>query len=301
MPWQPIRSLRRGDSARPDPPPLGGGGGGTAVTGDHGIMRFKKNDKALSLPFFLYCMLSASLAARPARAQMGIAYAGVGPINSSMGGAATAAPLDSIGALSWNPATIGDLGRSEMAFGTGILIPRSTISSRVPAGSFGNGFPAKTTAGTTGGNNGVFLIPSIGLVFLPESSPWAYGLGVYNIGGTATNYPVSSKNLVLNAGGPFGVGVGPLFSQLQIIQFSPTVSYKLNDQWWVGAQPNIAAGSLPTTPAVTSPPALTQFSTLPAYLSGTQGRSRAGGGFQVGVYYKHDENWSFGASIKSPQ
>ena len=42
-------------------------------------------------------------------AQFGVAISGVGPINRSMGGAAVAAPLDSAGALYWNPATIGAL------------------------------------------------------------------------------------------------------------------------------------------------------------------------------------------------
>src|SRR3954469_7812078 len=78
----------------------------------------------------------------PARAQFGIALSGVGPINRSMGGAATAAPIDSGGALFWNPATIGALPQgNEIAFGIGLLIPRTTLTSRVPAGAFGNGLP----------------------------------------------------------------------------------------------------------------------------------------------------------------
>src|SRR4051812_23154988 len=73
----------------------------------------------------------------PARAQFGLATSGVGPINRSMGGAAVAAPLDAAGAIYWNPATIADLGRSEMEFGTGFLVPRTTLSSRVGAGALG--------------------------------------------------------------------------------------------------------------------------------------------------------------------
>ncbi len=37
-------------------------------------------------------------------AQFGTAVSGTGPINRSMGGAATAAPIDAAGALFWNPA-----------------------------------------------------------------------------------------------------------------------------------------------------------------------------------------------------
>jgi hypothetical protein len=39
-------------------------------------------------------------------AQFGATLTGVGPINRSMGGASTAAPLDTLGAFMWNPATI---------------------------------------------------------------------------------------------------------------------------------------------------------------------------------------------------
>ena len=80
--------------------------------------------------------LGAAAVPGPARAQFGLAASGVGPINRSMGGAAVAAPLDSAGALYWNPATIGALPQSEMEFGVGFLVPRTTLSSRVAPGAF---------------------------------------------------------------------------------------------------------------------------------------------------------------------
>jgi long-chain fatty acid transport protein len=239
----------------------------------------------------------------PAWAQFGIAINGVGPVNASMGGASVAAPLDSAGAIYWNPATIGELGSSETEFGLGLLIPRTTLSSRVPAGAFGNGVPALNSAGSTAGNNGVFLLPAISVVYRPEESPWSYGLGILEIGGFAVNYPVSRTNPILNPRPPFGVGIGPLYTQLQIIQFSPTIGLSLTDQWSVGFQANIDYGIVNLNPVFTSAPTLveTPFGPVPSYGSGDQGRSRAGGGFQVGVYYNHDQDWSFGASIKSPQ
>ncbi|MDA1052767.1 MAG: hypothetical protein O3C40_20120, partial [Planctomycetota bacterium] len=39
----------------------------------------------------------------------GVFLTGVGAVNRSMGGAATAAPIDAMGALHWNPATISGL------------------------------------------------------------------------------------------------------------------------------------------------------------------------------------------------
>src|SRR5690349_1317841 len=89
-------------------------------------------------------VLWANLASGQARAQFGLVASGAGPINRSMAGAATGAPLDAAGALYWNPATIGALDRSEMVFGTEIVIPRTTITSHIPAGLLGPGSPGLT-------------------------------------------------------------------------------------------------------------------------------------------------------------
>jgi long-chain fatty acid transport protein len=239
----------------------------------------------------------------PARAQFGLAISGVGPINRSMGGASTAAPIDSAGALYWNPATIGALGRSEMEFGAGFLDPRTTLSSRVPAGALGPGTPPATVSGNNGGNNGVFLIPIVGLVYSPTDSPWSYGLGIFEIGGFGVNYPANPRNPILNPQFPVGQGVGPLYTQLQLFQFTPTVSLKVSDGFYLGAAANIDMGILSINPALFSPPALlmTPGGPGPVYPYGTQGRSRAGGGFQVGAYYEINEAWSIGASYKSTQ
>ncbi|MBV8264866.1 MAG: outer membrane protein transport protein [Planctomycetaceae bacterium] len=112
-------------------------------------------------------LLFMTLGSVPARAQFGLALSGVGPINRSMGGAAVAAPIDAAGALFWNPATISGLGRSEMEFATEVLIPRTTVQSRVPAGAFGPNFPPRSLSGNNGGNNGVFPLPAFGLVYQP--------------------------------------------------------------------------------------------------------------------------------------
>src|SRR5262249_5882271 len=79
---------------------------------------------------------AVALASPPAaRAEMGVVIAGTGPVNLSMGGASTAAPLDSAGALYWNPATMMGLPSSELEAGAAILYARTRVSSFVPAGS----------------------------------------------------------------------------------------------------------------------------------------------------------------------
>jgi long-chain fatty acid transport protein len=248
-------------------------------------------------------LIVALLASTPAQAQIGLALSGVGPINRSMGGASTAAPIDAAGALYWNPATITDLPSNEMEFGIGFFIPRTTLTSSMPAGALGNGLPAANMSGKTGANNGVFLLPAFGLVWTPQESPISYGLGIYEIGGFGVNYPIDARNPILNARSPFGTGVGPLFTQLQIIQFAPAIAVKLTDTLSVGLAANIDTGNLMIDPALFADPSLVQtpIGPAPAYPSATNGRNRVGAGFQVGVYWNPTEEWSFGASYKSQQ
>jgi long-chain fatty acid transport protein len=250
------------------------------------------------------------LTTSPARAQFGLAISGVGPINRSMGGASTAAPIDSAGALYWNPATITGLPSNEMEVGFEFFIPRSTLTSHVPANAFAAptastpGIPPVSLTGTTGGNNGTFILPAFGLVWTPsKESVVTYGLGIYEIGGFAVNYPASRTNPILNPQAPFGLGLGPLYAQYQIFQFAPSVAFKLTDELSVGFAGNIDTSYLAVNPALFANPipVTTPINPTPAYPSAIQGRFRGGGGFQVGVYYNPGNAWSFGASFKSTQ
>jgi len=221
-----------------------------------------------------------------------------------MGGAATAAPIDAAGALFWNPAAITGLDHNEIGFGAEVLIPRTTITSRVAANSFGPGLPAQNLSGTTGGNNGVFTLPSFGLVYKPEDSPITYGFGLFALGGFGVNYPVTKTNPILNPQFPNGFGIGPLYSQYQVLQLAPTIAYKVTDEWSVGFQRNLDLSAPAPDPAIFTDPTLIQppIGQGPVYGDATHSRSRVGGGFQAGVYYAPTElNWSFGASFKSPQ
>src|SRR5271170_3614575 len=99
--------------------------------------------KKLALSLF-----ALALCVAPARAQIGVLLTGAGPVNRSMGGASTAAPLDASGALYWNPATISGLKGSEVGFGLEFLYPHAQLSSSVPANSFGPGIPSTGLAGS---------------------------------------------------------------------------------------------------------------------------------------------------------
>src|SRR5262245_43725941 len=115
------------------------------------------------------CCLAASTSAH---AQYGLLFSGAGPINRAMAGASTATAADASGGLYWNPATISGLDRSEMDFGLEVLDPRARAASSVPAGALGAFGPPVGLAGSTGSDNGVFPLPSLGLVYRPEGCDW---------------------------------------------------------------------------------------------------------------------------------
>src|SRR5438552_3599267 len=76
----------------------------------------------------------------PARAQIGPILTGQGPVNRSMGGASVAAPLDSLGALYWNPAATSAVPNSA-DFAVELVFPQSRLSSSLSANTFRAGLP----------------------------------------------------------------------------------------------------------------------------------------------------------------
>ncbi|MHB0960539.1 MAG: OmpP1/FadL family transporter [Pirellulaceae bacterium] len=231
----------------------------------------------------------------------GLAFSGIGPINASMGGAATAAPIDSSGALMWNPATISGLETSEISFGITLAMPSSDLGSLLPAGTFGPGLPPITMMGEDGSEPGVSPVPNIGYVERSDGSPWTFGLGVFGIGGFRTNYSSSLTNPVLTPAPPAGFGAGRISAEADLVQILPTASYALSDQLSVGFAPSLTLARLSAESLIFAAPNDANGDGFPTYPSGRGNRVQFGGGFQVGVYYITERYWHFGAALKSPQ
>jgi long-chain fatty acid transport protein len=254
---------------------------------------------------YLIAVLSllALLPAHTASAQ-GIALGGVGPVNRSMAGAATAAPIDAAGAIHWNPASISGLERSEMLFGLELLLPTENLSSSIEAGALGGGFPPVRLAGSTGGEPGVSPLPTVALVHKPKNSRWTYGLGIYLVGGFCVNYPASTTNPVLmpqnNTPGGFG-GLGRLSAEAEYMQIVPTLSYALTERLSVGIAPTVTLGKISADPLFFATPDDAGGSLVPTYPPAGGTRYHWGGGFQVGAYYVTDTCWHLGLAFKSTQ
>jgi len=239
-------------------------------------------------------LLAALLSASQSAHAQGIFLTGTGPINQSMGGAAVAAPLDSAGALNWNPATISGLSRSEMALALGVVIPQASVSSSI------QGIGA---AGSTDSAQGVTPVPTMSFVLKDPDSIFTWGIGVYGIGGFSSNYPSNAigpgANPLLTPQPPFGWGIGRVYSMAQIYQIAPTMSVALTDKLSFGFAPTIDLANAQIDPLVLAPP--TNATSSPYYGPGTGSKFSWGGGFQLGVYYIINPSWRVGASYKSMQ
>ena len=245
------------------------------------------------------------LAALPLEALgQGIALRGASPVNESMAGTSVACPLDSAGAIHWNPATISGLPASDMSFGMEMILPNVDAVVDAPVPGVG------VVSGSDRSEPGVTLVPSMAFVRKIENSPWSYGLGIYGIGGTSVNYPASSMtgthNPVLL---PQPFGVGPLAANVDVLQMAPAVSYALSERVSIGFAPTLTMGRVFASPLFLTdkdiptpianpnpPPAL-----MTEYPPGAGTRYAFGGGFQAGIYWTTDSHWNYGASIKSPQ
>ena len=233
-------------------------------------------------------LLTIACGGLPARAQMGAIFTGAGPINRSMGGAAVAAPIDSIGSLFWNPATSSALPSSSLDFGMELLWPQTTVASSIPFLGL---------SGSDRADNGIFPLPSVGLVYRPEDSILTYGLGMFAVAGFGVNYPSSTTNPLLTPQLPQGgVGFGNIFSELQVLQIVGTGSIQLTDRLSVGGGPTLSLASLRLDPLVIASPDSNGM-----YPPGAHTRMTWGGGFEVGAFYNLGAGWQLGASYKSPQ
>jgi long-chain fatty acid transport protein len=218
-----------------------------------------------------------------------------------MAGVALATANDATGALYWNPATMSGLDSTQVALGVELLYPQSRLASSFAANALGPGAPPIPLSGSDRADNGIFPLPSGALVYKPEETPWTFGIAVFEVGGFGVNYPASIFNPILTAQPPHGVGLGSLFSRLEVLEMAPAVSCQVNDRLSVGASASLNLASLQADPAFIATPNDGTGAGTPGFPIGTHSRWHWGGGLQAGAYYTLDGGWRLGAAIKSPR
>lgn len=239
-----------------------------------------------------------ALAACPtaASAQPGVYLPGAGAVHGGMAGVSTATPIDALGALYWNPAAIGRLGRNEASIGGAFVYPDIHVSSSRPR------LDGTVLSGRTRSDNGFPIVPSLGLVSkLDAESPLTFGFGLLALGGGGVNFPGDVNNPILSPTGPFGqVVLGPTFANMQLLQLNPTVSYQVTDRLVVGLGPTVDIAVVSFDPAYFAPP--NQIPGMPnTFPSATNARPFWGGGVRAGVVYSLTDTLDVGFGYTSPQ
>ncbi len=225
----------------------------------------------------------------------GVYAPGIGPVNRSMGSAAVAAPLDSMGAINWNPATMSAFQQSELSCSVEFLIADIDASSSVQG----------IGAGSTSSESGACLLPNMAWVHKTPDPRLTVGIGILSVAGFQTNYNADPTNPILAPQRTLGTfplgGFGRVNSEAAFIDFSPNIAYAFTDQFSVGVAPVLTMSRLSVSPMVFAGLDDANGDLISTYPVGSGERYSWGGGANFGAYYIYDCNWSFGAGLKTPR
>lgn len=213
---------------------------------------------------------------------------GVGPVNSSMGGAGVALPEGAVGILFANPALLTEVDGHEIEFDVELVDSQPTVSSTVqtPFGAF---------SGKTEDQTDLAVVPSSGWARGPhDGGRVAYGVGFLSLAGFGTDYPQDSTNPIL---APQPQGFGAVFSSYKLLKVPFSVAWKVNDRLSLGASLNAGWSSLSARPFGGAAPDCS--SPVDCYFPSLQEDTSFGYGFGLGIYYKATPQWALGASYSS--
>ncbi|NER09452.1 long-chain fatty acid transport protein [Muriicola jejuensis] len=233
-----------------------------------------------------------SLLATVAFSQAGHIMQGVGSVNMSMGGAATAQPLDISGALQWNPASISVFDENQLKLDIGLFFSSPELSSTVPEFD-SNGQPTGNFfSGTTADDRGVSILPSLAYVWTYPDSKHTLGISAFGISGFGVTFPESGTNPI-NMPQNMG-GFGRVESDYSLLQVGLTWAYEVSDVFSIGIEPTFNFATLELIPNPTANP------TGAGYPNADKATA-IGFGAQFGLFYQSPSGFKAGASYKTKQ
>jgi len=251
-------------------------------------------------------------------AQAGHVMQGVGATNMSMGGAATAQPLDISGAIQWNPAAISVFDGQILNFDLGLFFSAPELSSSIPQGmmwpadAFGPGSPASPpVSGIAEDDRGVSPMPALAYLWGKEDSKHTFAASAFGISGFGVTFP-QETNLPMDAAGnpnpswnpnasnPISYpqnmnGFGHIESDYMLLQVSFSWAYQISETFSIGVQPNIDYASLELAPNPLASPSMT------AGYPVSDKASAIGFGAQFGMFLNTESGFKLGASYKTAQ
>jgi long-chain fatty acid transport protein len=219
-------------------------------------------------------------------AQSGHLMQGVGAVNMSMGGAATAQPLDISGALYWNPAAIAAFNKKTLSFNAGLFMAKPELFSKVPTG------PTTSMSGNTVDVKKNSILPALSYVAGKANSKHTFGVSAFGISGFGVDFPESASNPI-NMPQSMG-GFGNIASNYSLLQTTFTYAYKISKSVSIGIAPNFNYATLKLKPNPTANPNASGYPS-------TNNASATGVGAQIGIFYQDNSGFKLGASYKTEQ
>ncbi len=244
-----------------------------------------KNHKGFAL--LLALALPAALAPA-AWAGNGHTLHGVGAVNSSMGGAGVALPIDTLGGLLLNPALAVRTEGSHFAFSAEYNKAGNSVSSSVAT-------PFGTFSGKTDEAGDTALIPAFGFMHHKKGSRFAYGVGFLGLAGFGADYPQDSTNPLL---APQPQGFGRVYSNYQLLKVPNVLAWQLSDSFSLGVSLNVARAALTANPAGFAAPDCSGPAG-PCYFPSVNTDSAWGTGLGVGVHYQLNPAFALAASYNT--
>ncbi|HEY8781221.1 MAG TPA: outer membrane protein transport protein [Mucilaginibacter sp.] len=219
-------------------------------------------------------------------AQAGHIMQGIGATNMSMGGAATAQPIDINGALQWNPAAISAFDSKILSINAGIFFSSPVLSSTAPT-------PQGPFSGVTKDVRSPSVMPALAMVWGKKNSKHTFGASIFGISGFGVTFPENNQNPI-NMPQSSG-GFGRIQSDYQLLQAGVTYAYKLTEQLSIGLAPNFNYSSLQLAPNPLSSPSQTLGYPV------SDKATALGFGGQFGIFYNSGMGIKLGASYKTTQ
>ncbi|MGM0427736.1 MAG: OmpP1/FadL family transporter [Thermodesulfobacteriota bacterium] len=147
--------------------------------------------------------------------------------SAGMGGTSIAVG-DDTSVMNTNPAAISEIDGRRIDMNLETMLPMFSFENPV---------------NDTDGNHPIYLIPSAGLVWHNPESRWSFGVGMYNEGGTGTDYGLLRVNNDVTG---TGIGITDIeyYSQFGYMKVAPTVAYALTETLSAALSPNVGYSTM---------------------------------------------------------
>jgi long-chain fatty acid transport protein len=212
---------------------------------------------------------------------------GIGPINSSMGGAGAALPIESLGALNFNPALIAGAEGNQISFITEFFKDGIIIDTTVK----------DTLKGRAKPPSAITVIPAFGWMLRDPKGKLALGFGLIGLAGFGTDYPADSASVLF---APVPSGFGRIFTDYKETKIPIAFAYQVTPKLALGASLNIYMGEFAVSPLPYKYFDLDAADNRYYPEAGKLDKSWALAG-QFGFYYQATPKVSVGGSITTPQ